>query len=438
MSKFFHEHPLFNNLSPQQIDPLACCSTTRIVNRATILAIAAPGSSMFGICKATFLARLASSGGVMSPSSPSAKSTKTGGMTITQAPHPMYNPCSKRDIVRGMLGRAEQRQMAVITRRQLTAGLGGVVTALPLAVQAQQRAMPVIGFLNSTSAAGFPNNRLSAFRRGLNDAGYAEGHNVAIEFRFANGQNGRLPALAADLVSQGVAAIVVNGASLKAAMAATSTIPIVYVGGIDPVAQGFVTSLARPSGNVTGVSSYRPELISKRLELLHKLLPEPTVIAVLLASNGPAFEAQLQYVSAAALTLGRRIVDVTATSEEDLDAAFATILQAAAGAVIVGSSALFVSQRRKLVTFAAGRALPASYDGRDFVELGGLMSYGASVADAYQRGGAFVGRILKGAKPSDLPVELPIKFALVINLATAKALGLTLLPLLGMDPEYIE
>ena len=329
--------------------------------------------------------------------------------------------------------------MAITTRRQLMAGLGGVMTAVPLAVRAQQPTMPIIGFLNSTSAADFPNDRLSAFRRGLNEAGFTEGRNVAIEFRFANGQRARLPPLAADLVRQGVAAIVVNGAPLSAAMAATSTIPIVFVGGIDPVAQGFVSSLSRPSGNVTGISSNRSALISKRLELLHELLPRTTVIAVLLDLNGPAFEAQLQDVVEAARTLGRQIVVVKATSKDDLDAAFTTILQTAAGAVIVGSSALFVSQRRKLVTFAAGHALPASYDGRDFVELGGLMSYDASVTDAYRRGGAYVGRILKGAKPSDLPVELPTRFELTINLATVKALGLTLpLSLLGIASELIE
>jgi putative ABC transport system substrate-binding protein len=438
MSKSFHEHPLFNNLSWQQIDRLACCGRTRIVNRHTILAKGDPGSSMFGICKATFLARLLSSGGVMPPSSPSAKSSKTGGMTITQAPHPMYNPCSKRDIVREMLGRAEQHRMAVITRRQLTAGLGGVVTALPLAVHAQQPAMPVIGFLNSTSAADFPNDRLSAFRRGLNEAGFTEGRNVAIEFRFANGQSGRLPALAAGLVRQGVAAIVVNGAPLSAAMAATSTIPIVFVGGIDPVAQGFVSSLSRPSGNVTGVSSNRSALISKRLDLLHELLPNSTVIAVLLDLNGPAFEAQLQDVRAAARELRLQIVVAKATSKDDLDAAFTTILEAAADAVIVGSSALFVSQRRKLVTFAASHALPASYDGRDFVELGGLMSYDANVTDSYRRGGFFVGRILKGAKPSDIPIELPIKYDVVINLATGKALGIAVTSMLTRADEVVE
>jgi putative tryptophan/tyrosine transport system substrate-binding protein len=312
--------------------------------------------------------------------------------------------------------------MAVITRRQLTAVLGGAMTGLPLAVRAQP-SMPVIGFLHSTTATAFLNDRLSAFRQGLNEAGFAEGRNVTIEFRFANGQRERLPELAADLVHRDVAAIVVNGVSLSAAMAATSTIPIVCVSGTDPVVQGAVSSLNRPGGNVTGVSSNKPRLNPKRLQLLHELLPNSTIIAVLLDPNGPAFEAQLQNVGAAARALGRQIVVVKAASEDEFDTAFATI-HASAGALFVGTSAFFLSQRRKLVSFAAGHALPASYDGREFVEVGGLMSYGPSAADAYRRGGGYVGRILNGAKPSDMPVELPALVELTINLATAKALGL--------------
>jgi putative ABC transport system substrate-binding protein len=284
--------------------------------------------------------------------------------------------------------------------------------------------MPVIGFLNSTTEAVFPQDRLLAFRQGLNEVGLAEGQNVAIEFRFANGQLGQLPALASDLVHRGVAAIIVNGVSLSAAMAATSTIPIVFVGGTDPVAQGLVSSLDRPSGNVTGVSFNKPGLDSKRLQFLHEILPKSSIIAVLLDSSGPAFKVQLQDVSAAARTLGRQIVVVTITSEGEFDAAFMAILEAGAGALFVGSSARFVSQRWKLVKFAASHGLPASYDGREFVEVGGLMSYGASVAAAYRRGGVYVGRILKGTKPSELPVELPMRLELVIDLATARALRL--------------
>jgi putative ABC transport system substrate-binding protein len=302
--------------------------------------------------------------------------------------------------------------------------LSGAAAAWPLAARAQQRAMPVIGFLNSTTASDFINDRLSAFRQGLNEAGFAVGHNVAFEFRFANYQHDQLPALAADLVHLGVAAIIVNGVSLSAAMAATSTIPIVLIGGVDPVAQGLVSTLDRPSGNVTGISFVRPVLVSKRLQLLHELLPKPTVIAELLDSKGPAFKAQLQNLDVAAHSLGRQTVVVKATSDSELDTAFTTILQSAAGALFVGSSALFVGRRRELVMFAAGHGLPASYDEREFVELGGLMSYGASAKDAYRRGGTYVGRILKGAKSGELPIELSAKLDLVINIATAKALGL--------------
>jgi putative ABC transport system substrate-binding protein len=314
--------------------------------------------------------------------------------------------------------------MRVITRRQLAAALGAAVTVLPFTVRAQRRAMPVVGFLHSTTAAVFLNDRLSAFRQGLNEAGFAEGRNVAIDFRFAEDQHDRLAPLAADLVRRGVAAIVVNGVSLSAAMAATSTIPIVLVGGTDPVAQGLVTSLNRPGGNVTGVSFVKPALNSKRLELLRELIPRPTAIAVLLNSAGPAFGAQLRDLEATARSLGQQIVVVKVTNEGELDTALTTIIQSGAGALFVGSSAFFVSERRRLVLFAADHALPASYDGREFVEVGGLMSYGASAIDAYRRGGAYVGRILEGAKPSDLPIELPTKFDLVINLATANALGL--------------
>jgi len=327
--------------------------------------------------------------------------------------------------------------MAVITRRRLTLALGGAVIASPHALRAQQPGVKVIGFLHSTAAD--LDQRLSAFRQGLDEAGIAEGLSLAIEFRFVNDQRDRLPELAADLVRRGVAAIVVNGVSLSAAMAATSTIPIVFVGGIDPVEQRFVNALNRPNGNVTGISFNDPGLTSKRMQFLHELLPASTVIAVLLDSKGPAFEAQLQDSGAAARILGRQIVVVKAASEDELDTAFTTILRAGAGAVFVGSSALLRGQRRKLVLFAAEHALPASYRGREFVELGGLMSYGASATDAYRRAGAYVGRILKGAKPSDLPVELPTKFELLINLATAKALRLNVpRHLLAQAAELIE
>ena len=246
----------------------------------------------------------------------------------------------------------------MIRRREFITLFGGAA-AWPLVARAQQPGMPVIGFLNSgAQAAIVVNDRLSAFRQGLNEAGFAEGRNLAIEFRFANGQRDRIPALLADLVRSGMAVIVVNGVSLSSAMAATSTIPIVFVGGIDPVAQGLVTSLNRPSGNVTGVTFNAPGFNAKRLQFLHELLPNPTVIAVLLDPNGPAFEAQLQDMGTTARTLGRQIVLVKAATEGELDTAFKTILQAAAGALFVGSNTFFVSQRRKLVT----RCLRATQD----------------------------------------------------------------------------
>ena len=324
-----------------------------------------------------------------------------------------------------------------LRRREFVAALGGAA-ALPLAARAQRAAFPVIGFLHSTAMV-IPDYRISAFRRGLNDVGFAEGRNLAIEFRFANEQRDRIAALAADLVRRDVAVIVVNGVSLSVAMAATSTIPIVFVGGIDPVERGLVARLNRPSGNVTGVSFFRSPLKSKRLQFLHDLLPKPALIAVLVDPSGPAFDAQLQDLIATARSLDRQVLVVKAASEGELDMAFTTILQAAAGALFVGSSSFFVSVRRKLVGFAAGHALPASYDGREYVEIGGLMTYDASVADAYRRGGVCVGRILKGAKPGDLPIELPTRFELVINLATAKALGLDVPPMLrALATEVIE
>lgn len=285
------------------------------------------------------------------------------------------------------LRRAGQ-EMAAITRRELAAALGGLVAVLPLAVRAQQPAVPVVGFLYNINETVFPSDRLSAFRRGLNEAGFAEGRNVAIESRFTEGHRDWLPALAADLVSRGVAAIVVSGVSLSVAMAATSTIPIVFIGRIDPVAQGLINRLNRPDRNVTGISFTRPALNAKRLEFLHDLLPKPTVVAVLLDPNGPAFEAQLQNVGAAARALGRQIVVVTATNEGEFNTAITRNPQAAAGALFVGGSEFFVSQRRKLIMFAADHALPACYEGREFVEAGGLMSYGGNLTENYRLTGA--------------------------------------------------
>jgi putative ABC transport system substrate-binding protein len=324
-------------------------------------------------------------------------------------------------------------------RREFLTLLGGAVTAWPRAARAHQAAIPVVGYLDSRVAAA-SSYQVEAFRRGLNEAGFVEGRNVAIEYRWAEDQYDRLPALAADLVRGGAAVIVVNNSSVvSAAKAATSTIPIVFVGGIDPVEAGFVASLNRPGGNVTGVSYISGTLNPKRLELLHELVPKPALFAVLLDPNAPSLESQLRDIEVAARALGRQILVVKAGTESEIDAAFATIVQASAGALFVAGSSLYHSRRRQLVALAGRHALPASYVLREFVAVGGLMSYGASDTDAYHRGGLYVSRILKGAKPGDLPIELPTKYELVFNLATAKALRLEIpAKLLALADEVIE
>jgi len=319
-------------------------------------------------------------------------------------------------------------------RRDFIAGLGGAV-AWPLAARAQQPAMPVVGWLDSTAASTA--DRLGAFRRGLSETGYVEGRNVAIEFRFAGDQLDRLPGLAADLVRRQVAAIVVNTATtVLAAKTATSTIPIIFVSGADPVEAGFVTSVNRPGGNVTGVSFTTGPLNPRRLQLLHELVPKPAVIAALMDSNS---QTQYRDLEASARALGRQILIVNAGTENEIDAAFATIVQAGAGALFVGTGPFYVSRRRQIVALAARHALPSSFSLREFVVDGGLMSYGTSDTDAYRRGGLYVGRVLKGEKPGDLPIELPTRYELVFNLATAKALRLEIpAKLLALADEVIE
>jgi putative ABC transport system substrate-binding protein len=324
-------------------------------------------------------------------------------------------------------------------RRKFITLLGGAAAAWPLAARAQQPAMPVIGYLNSKveAASGY---QVSSFRRGLSEAGFVEGRNVAIEFRFAEDQLDRLPALAADLVRRRVAVIFTEAATTPAAKAATSTIPIVFASGPDPVEAGFVTSLNRPDGNITGVGMSTAPLNQKRLELLHELIPKPAVIAALIDPVSILQpEANLRAVEAAARALGRQIMILKASTESEIDAGFATIVQAGAGALFVGTGPFYVSQRRLLVALAARHALPASYQLREFVAVGGLMSYAGSDTDAYRRGALYVGRILKGAKPGDLPVDLPTRYELVFNLATAKALRLEIPPkLLALADEVIE
>jgi putative ABC transport system substrate-binding protein len=273
----------------------------------------------------------------------------------------------------------------------------------------------------------------------LNEAGLIEGQNVAIEYRWADDHQDRLPGLAADLVRQQVAIIVANANSTPAAKAATSTIPIVFVAGGDPVNTGLVASLNRPGGNVTGVTFTSSSLDAKRLQLLLELAPKAAIIALLLDPNARDFETELRDVEQAARLLGQKIVIVKAGSEREFDAAFANIVQAGARALLVSTGPFFLGRRRQLVALATRHAVPAIYYAREFVEAGGLMSYGASQTDAYRRAGIYIGRILKGEKPGDLPVQLPTKYDLVINLGTAKALGLEVpATLLTLADEVIE
>ena len=322
-------------------------------------------------------------------------------------------------------------------RRDFISLLGGVA-AWPRMARAQLVTMPVIGYLDSKVAAA-SSHQVEAFRKGLGEAGFVEGRNVAIEFRWAEDQRGRLPELAADLVRRRVAAIVANSPGAPVAKAATSTIPVVFVFAGDPVEAGLVTSLSRPSGNVTGVSFTTTPLNPRRLELLHELVPKPAVIALLSDPNTGNFERQLRDLELAARSLGRQVLNVRAGTESEIDAAFETIVQAGVGALFVGSGPFYNSRRRQLAVLAARHSLPASSNVREFVEAGGLMSYGASDTDAYRRGGLYVGRILKGEKPGDLPVELPTRYELVFNLATARTLKLDIPPkLLAIADELIE
>jgi len=326
-------------------------------------------------------------------------------------------------------------------RRQFIALLGGAAAAWPLAARAQQPEMPVLGVLSAEWPDLFT-ERLRAFRDGLKEAGYVEGRNLAIEYRWAEGQNDRLPALAADLVRRQVTVIVAAGTTpgALALKAATSTIPVVFYIGADPIEVGLVTSLSRPGGNLTGVVTLNVEVAAKRLELLHELVPSATVVALLVNPTNPALAATItRDLQTAAQTLRLELHILHASSEREIDTAFATLVRLRAGALVIGADALFNSRSDQLAALTLRHSVPAIYQYREFVSAGGLLSYGSTVADTYRPLGVYTGRILKGERPADLPVQQATRVELIINMKTAKALGLTLpLPLLGRADEVIE
>jgi putative ABC transport system substrate-binding protein len=311
-------------------------------------------------------------------------------------------------------------------RRDFIIFLAGAMAAWPLAARAQQKAMPVIGVLSAGPSGPF-SPLMAAFLQGLSEAGYVEGQNVTIEYRFAEGHYDRLPALAADLVGRKVDLIMAgNPPAALAAKSATSTIPIVFRHGGDPVRDGLVASLARPGGNLTGVSQLGDDgLTAKRLELLSELVPRAGVIALLVNPNSSAAERQIQDVQQAARAKGAQLSILKASTETEIDAAFASIIEMAAGALVIPGDPFLSSRREKLVALASRHAVPSIYAWREFAAAGGLISYGASLTTAYRLCGSYAGKVLRGAKPADLPVQQPTTIELVINLSTAKALGLT-------------
>jgi putative tryptophan/tyrosine transport system substrate-binding protein len=312
-----------------------------------------------------------------------------------------------------------------VNRREFITLIGGAAAAWPLAARAQQPTVPVIGFLHSASHA--PNaHMVRAFHSGLKEAGYVEGQNVAIVYRYADGQYDRLPMLAAELVRSQVAVLAATGGdpAVLAARAVTATIPIVFTTGSDPVALGYVASLNRPGGNVTGVVLLSSNLGAKRIGLLRELVPKADAIGALVNPTYPVATAQLKEVQEAAASVGVRLIIANASAERDFEPAFALLVQQRSSALMISSDPFFNSRRDQIVALAARHAVPAIYEWREFAEAGGLMSYGTSVTEAYRLAGIYAGRVLKGDKPADLPVMQSSKFEFVINLKTAKALGL--------------
>jgi putative ABC transport system substrate-binding protein len=314
----------------------------------------------------------------------------------------------------------------------------GAAAAWPLAARAQQPTIPVIGFLSGASAWEYT-YVVTAFRQGLKDTGYVEGQNVAIEYRWAEGHYERLPTLATDLLSRHVTVITANGPAAVAAKAATTTIPIVFAVAVDPVEAGLVASLNRPGGNLTGVTALSVELAPKKLQMLHELVPTATIIALLVNSANPNAETQSRDVQAAARALGLQLHVLHAANERDLDTAFVTLAQLRVGALVIGTDGFLNSRSEQLAALTMHHAMPAIFQYREFTAAGGLMSYGSSLTDTYRQVGVYVSRILKGEKPADLPVEQATKVELIINLRTARALGLAVpTTLLARADEVIE
>jgi ABC-type uncharacterized transport system substrate-binding protein len=325
-------------------------------------------------------------------------------------------------------------------KRRTFITLLGAAAAWPLVARAQQRAMPVVGFLTSLGRNDRPNLR-DGFRHGLSEAGFVEGRNMAIDYRFAENQPDRLPALAADLVGRKVAVIAASGggAAVLAAKAATANIPIVFVTGGDPIGEGYVVSLNRPGGNITGASFFGSVLGGKALALLHEVVPNAAVTSLLVNPKNPESARVLSDTQEAARMLGRQLLALNASTPGEIETAFATLREQRAGALLAYGDAFLGARRQQIVALAARDAIPVMYSNRDFVDEGGLMSYGNDIPDAYRRAALYVGRVLKGEKPADLPIDQATRFEFVINLKTAKALGLDVPPtVLARADEVIE
>jgi len=325
-----------------------------------------------------------------------------------------------------------------LQRREFIAALGCAAAAWPLSAGAQQATMPLVAFLNSGSPDGYA-PMVAAFRQGLKETGYVEGQNVAVEYRWAGGQYDRVPAMALELVGRQVAVIVANTPGVLAIKAAITTIPIVFTTASDPVQTGLVASLSRPGGNVTGVTQLHVEVAPKQLELAHELVPTAKIIGMLVNATNPSIEVLSRDQQVAARTIGVQLHVLRATTETDLETVFATLVQQGLAALVISTDAFFVSRAERLGALALRNAVPTIFQDRPFVAAGGLMSYGSSTPDSYRLAGIYTGRILKGDKPAELPVQRATKVELIINLKTAKALGITVpLTLLGRADEVIE